>query len=107
MKEEKIEVKKDGMLYPKYIVPPSHCGTVKIHFYLDNNHQKSHKYEINNFNYVKKELGLIRKGTYTLALEAERKRGGCNKGKLNSWGGAVNLHILPKNSGLKPPLLRG
>ncbi|MDJ0515753.1 MAG: hypothetical protein QNJ74_05605 [Trichodesmium sp. MO_231.B1] len=94
-RKEKIEVKEDGILYVEYIVPPSHCATVKIHFYVDNNHKKSHEYEINNFNYVKKELGFIRKGNYTLALEAEGVTGGCNKGKLNSWGGEVNVYILP------------
>lgn len=94
-REEKIEVKEDGILYAEYIVPPSHCGPIIIYFYVDNTLKGREEYKIDNYKSVKKELGFIRKGTHTLALEAKGVTGGCNKGKLNSWGGAVNLHILP------------
>ncbi len=94
-REEKIEVKEDGILYAEYIVPSSHCGPITIYFYVDDILQGRQEYKIDDFKSVQKDLGFIRKGTHTLALEAKGKAGGCNKGQLNSWGGAVKLHILP------------
>lgn len=94
-REEQIEVKEDGILYAEYIVPPGHCSTVIIYFYVDNKLKGREEYQIDNYKSVKKDLGFITKGTHTLALEAKGVTGGCNKGELNSWGGEVNIHILP------------
>ncbi len=67
-REEKIEVKEDGILYAEYIVPPGHCGPIIIYFYVDKILKGRQEYKIDNYQSVKKDLGFIKKGTHTLAL---------------------------------------
>ena len=76
-------------LQVKYVAPAEHCSPVQIHFVLDGMERgisgpvspgKSSGYF---------DFGVVPAGEHVVGLRAEGLRGGCNGGRLTSWGGSA------------------
>ncbi|NEO15287.1 MULTISPECIES: hypothetical protein [unclassified Moorena] len=96
-----IDVTTRGVLKVKYVVPPTHCSPIKIHFYLDGDRVRSTgtlgwKGASGQFSSLpltsdQIDLGPVSSGNHSISLEAEGEAAGCNRGQLNSWLG--NLQV--------------
>ncbi|NEQ08790.1 MAG: hypothetical protein F6K63_20540 [Moorea sp. SIO1G6] len=96
-----IDVTTRGFLKVQYVVPPTHCGPIKIHFYLDGERVTSTdtlgwRGASGQFSRLpltsgKIDLGPVSSGNHSISLEAEGETAGCNRGQLNSWLG--NLQV--------------
>jgi hypothetical protein len=76
-------------LQVKYVAPAEHCSAVQIHYLLDGMERgvsgpvspgKSSGYF---------DFGVVPAGEHIVALRAEGRPGGCNGGRLTSWGGSA------------------
>ncbi len=105
-RQEKIEVEKKGNLQVQYLPGTSHCSPTLINFfvYLDDE-EKNQTYQqykppkskdVPVINYPRVNLGTVDKGTYTLELEADGIKEGCNRGKVSSWSGELRVYISPE-----------
>ncbi|NEO63767.1 MAG: hypothetical protein F6J98_26400 [Moorea sp. SIO4G2] len=96
-----IDVTTRGVLKVKYVVPPTHCSPIKIHFYLDGERVRSTgtlgwrgasgQFSSLPLTSGKIDLGPVSSGNHSISLEAEGEAAGCNRGQLNSWLG--NLQV--------------
>jgi len=101
-----VKIETGSVLKVRYIVPPSHCSSVKIHFILDgkNVHStgwlswpgapapfSSYLLDTGIIN-----LGHMSPGVHALSVQAEGLYGGCNKGYLASWAGTLRIITTPK-----------
>ncbi|MDJ0553402.1 MAG: hypothetical protein QNJ68_02980 [Microcoleaceae cyanobacterium MO_207.B10] len=101
-RKEIIEVQRKGNLQVEYHPGTTHCAPTLINFYLDDKFEKYQKYEhpkskdVQVINYPRVNLGKVDKGTYTLELEADGIKEGCNPGKVSSWSGDLKVYISPE-----------
>ncbi|NEO34937.1 MAG: hypothetical protein F6J90_00905 [Moorea sp. SIOASIH] len=96
-----IDVTTRGVLKVKYVVPPTHCSPIKIHFYLDGEPVRSTgtlgwkgasgKFSSLPLTSGQIDLGPVSSGNHSISLEAEGEAAGCNRGQLNSW--LANLQV--------------
>jgi hypothetical protein len=80
-----------GILQVKYLAPPRHCSSVRIHF-LGDGKEEALSAEIPpgaSSGYT--DLGPVTGGVHEVALQAEGVSGGCNTGRLSSWQGSMSV----------------
>ena len=81
-----------------FIVPETHCSSVKLNISVDGVYLLSTDFlgwngdpDARPLETGLIDLGPVSAGTHNVALEAEGTEGGCNVGDLASWGGTVHV----------------
>lgn len=102
-----------GQIQAQYDVP-SHCSSIRIHFYLDGNMVSTSgwlgwpgapsPYNTLPLTTGLVDLGVVGSGTHVVGFKAEGQNGGCNGGRLYSWGGSgeVVITVQPVDIDIKP-----
>ena len=82
-----------GPVEASYRAPATHCSAMRMHFLLDGAERAVSGLlppgRDSGFVY----LGEVRQGEHKVQLRAEGVRGGCNSGRLVSWGGVASLRL--------------
>ncbi len=82
-----------GPVEASYRAPVTHCSAMRMHFLLDGAERAVTgplpPGRDSGFAY----LGDVGRGRHKVELKAEGVRGGCNSGRLASWGGVASLRL--------------
>jgi len=94
-------IQTDGLLQIMYMVPNTHCSSVRLNVFLDNNLVETTDFLgwLNApppFDTLALEteiidLGPVSPGIHTVGIQAEGQQGGCNVGELVRWKGTLML----------------
>ena len=90
-------------LQVKYVAPREHCSSVRMHFLLDGIERGASEPLWAGRPSRFFDFGRVSAGEHVVGLRAEGLRGGCNVGRLASWGGfAVVRSTVDSDIGLDP-----
>lgn len=96
-----LPVETGGDLFVRYVVPPSHCSSLRIHLYVDGVLQVTTGFlgwegaggvfaglplETSLM-----DLGPVPAGAHVLEIQAEGQAGGCNNGQVRNWAGSLEI----------------
>jgi hypothetical protein len=81
----------NGLIEARYAAPASHCSSVRVHFEVDGRERSISGWLKPGDDTGFVDLGPVTRGEHTVVLRAEGARGGCNLGRLISWGGRAWL----------------
>jgi hypothetical protein len=85
----------------EYTVPISHCSSFRLYIFVDGTFVRKSKWigwigappPFDEMPLkISVRMGNLSPGTHTIELMAEGRTGGCNNGKLVSWGGTLNIY---------------
>ena len=83
----------EGPVEASYRAPVTHCSAMRMHFLLDGSERAVTGLLPPGRGSGFVFLGEIRQGKHKVELRAEGVRGGCNSGRLASWGGVASLRL--------------
>ncbi len=88
---QELRTRTTAELQVKYVAPAGHCSSVRMHFLLDGAERGVSDPVSPGRSSGYFDFGVVPAGEHVVGLRAEGVVGGCNGGKLTSWGGAAIL----------------
>lgn len=77
----------NGLLEARYAAPAGHCSSLRIHFEVDGRERAVSRIIPPGGDTGLTNLGEVSRGEHAITFRAEGVKGGCNLGRLLSWGG--------------------
>lgn len=91
-----IVVQQTSNLQVEYVTAATHCASGRYSFFVDGVLKMTTP--VLGFPSVRSgtlDLGAVGTGTHTLSAQAEGVLGGCNVGRVESWGGTLLITLRP------------
>src|SRR5215475_11984448 len=100
-----VPVETASVLQVQYTVRPTHCGSVRVHLFVDGALEATSDFlgwpgAPAPFSDLALDTGLVDlgpvpPGAHVVAVQAEGQVGGCNVGQLPDWGGSLRVVTSP------------
>jgi len=92
----------EGRVYARFTAAPTHCASVIAHFRLDGGADRASYPLAAGQASPQLDLGRAAAGPHQVTVVAEGVPGGCNAGRVTSWGGTFEVTLRPADA---PPLV--
>lgn len=98
-----VPITTTGLLELRYQAPSVHCGSLKLHAYVDRREVAISAPVAPNQRTDYLSLGPVQPGSHLVSVRAEGLVGGCNTGRVTSWGGKGTIWTSTSQSPASNP----
>lgn len=92
-----------GVLQVEFTASTGHCSDIRVHLFVDGVLKHTSAFLGPGVSTGAVDLGPVTPGAHSLGVQAEGRVGGCNFGRLGSWGGTLTVVTSEPRRDTTPP----